>query len=435
MSVIKSTLNNFFYWSVLRELFFSFPHEYEYTKEGTIRRIERPICPRCEKSMIKNGSNTYTKKGLGTVKVGKWWCKKCGVTLEEDRTFWEDLKDEFFEVLVHMTEILKGHNVSYEGICDIFTMIYPRCKETIRIHFTKSIEKVKIAVNTDIFIIHYDEQHPKKARCQKFRLTLLDATTRIPIADELFDDKSPETIEKFLANYIDPEKPIFIITDFDSRYFGMFERFFTNGFHHQLCLLHLNKLIVKDFPKKRSFEMEYLKYRLLNIFYDRTKELLYLKRLIKKEKGMKEKAEYKQWKKKAWKRFRNHLNKWENQRRRRKETMKMRSYYGSVQVFNKLVDEYNDFPVYVQKRLNMISKHWENLTMFHNFKDAPATNNAIENYFSTSLKTHQKKQYTSDDGIKRQMKLSWMKRAGMLKYEGKTLLQIMTKFMPFRDAG
>ena len=113
----------------------------------------------------------------------------------------------------------------------------------------------------------------------------------------------------------------------------------------------------------------------------------------------------------------------------------MRSYNGSVQVFNKLVDEYDDFPDYVQKRIDMISKNWENLNTFRMIKDGPATNNAIENYYSTSLKTHQKRQYTSDEGIERQMKLSWMKRAGMLKYEGKTLLQIMIKFMPFRDPG
>ena len=435
MSIIESTLNNFSFALILQEVFYTFPHEYEFTKGGTIRRINRPICPRCGKSMVKNGFNPYTKKGLGTVKVGKWRCTKCEVSLEEDRTFWENLKDEFFEVLTHMTKILKDHNVSYEGISDLFALIYPRSRETIRVQFSKSIDEAKIPIDTDVFMIHYDEQHPRKGRCQEFRLTLLDAITKKPLADELFDDKSPETIEKFLAKHVDPDKPVFIITDFDPRYPGMFERFFTTVFHHQLCLLHLNKLIVKDFPKKGTFQLECLKYRLLNIFYDRTNELQYLRRLIKKDEKMKEKAGYKKWLKRAWKRFRDHIRKWENRRRRGKENLKMRVYNGSVQVFNKLIDDYDDFPDYVQKRLRMIKKHWKNLNTFRKFKNAPATNNAIENYFSTSLKTHQKKQYTSDEGIERQMKLSWMKRAGMLKYEGKTLLQIMVKFLPFRDFG
>jgi len=435
MSIIESTLNNFSFALILQEVFCAFPHDYEFTKGGTIRRINRPICPRCGKSMVKNGFNPYTKKGLGTVKVGKWYCTMCKVTLEEDRSFWENLKEEFFEVLTHMTKILKDHNVSYEGISDVFALVYPRSRETIRVQFSKSIDEAEIPIDTDVFIIHYDEQHPKKGRCQKFRLTLLDAITKKPTADELFDDKIPETIEKFLAKHVDPEKPVFIITDFDPRYPGMFERFFTTVFHHQLCLLHLNKLIVNDFPKKRTFKLEYLKYRLLNIFYDRTKELQYLRGLIQKEINVKEKAGYKQWLKRAWKRFRDHIHKWENRRRRGKENLKMRAYNGSVQVFNKLVDDYDDFPDYVQKRMRMIKKHWKNLNTFRKFKNAPATNNAIENYFSTSLKTHQKKQYTSDEGIERQMKLSWMKRAGMLKYEGETLLQIMVKFLPFKDFG
>ena len=435
MSVIETTLDNVYYAPMFQEMFLSFPYDYEFTWRGIIRRMQRPICPCCGKSMVKNGYNPYTKKGLGTIKVGKWCCTKCEVSIEEDRTFWENLKDEFFEVLTHMTKILKDHNVSYEGISDVFALIYPRSRETIRIQFTKSIDEAVIPIDTNVFIIHYDEQHPKKGRCQKFRLTLLDAITRKPTADELYDDKSPETIEKFLAKHVDPDKPVYIITDFDPRYPGVFERFFTSGFYHQLCLLHLDKLIVNDFPRKRTFQQEYLKYRLLNIFYDRTKELQYLTRLIRKEEKKKEKAGYKQWLKRAWRSFRAHIHKWENRRRRGKENLKMRPYNGSVQVFNKLVDEYDDFPDKVQKRLDMISKNWKNLMMFHNLKGVPATNNAIENYFSTSLKTHQKKQYTSDEGIERQMKLSWMKRAGMLKYEGKTLLQIMVRFLPFRDFG
>ena len=37
--------------------------------------------------------------------------------------------------------------------------------------------------------------------------------------------------------------------------------------------------------------------------------------------------------------------------------------------------------------------------MFHFVDGAPATNNAIENYYSTSLKTHRKKQFRTDMGM------------------------------------
>ena len=49
----------------------------------------------------------------------------------------------------------------------------------------------------DIRFVHYDEQHPKAGRNQKYRLTLLNSLTRQVIADELFDSKDAATIEDF----------------------------------------------------------------------------------------------------------------------------------------------------------------------------------------------------------------------------------------------
>ena len=115
--------------------------------------------------MVKNGFNRYTKKGLGTVKVGKWWCKKCNETLEEDRSFWEDLKGEFFEVMAHLTNILKDHKVSFQGISDVFALVYHRSRETVRLQFTKNIDEIEIPAETNFFVIHYDEQYPRKGRC------------------------------------------------------------------------------------------------------------------------------------------------------------------------------------------------------------------------------------------------------------------------------
>ncbi|AGF96992.1 Mobile element protein [Methanosarcina mazei Tuc01] len=41
--------------------------------------------------------------------------------------------------------------------------------------------------------------------------------------------------------------------------------------------MHLNKLIVSDFPKNTTIEQELLKYRLLNIFYNHFWKNFYLK--------------------------------------------------------------------------------------------------------------------------------------------------------------
>lgn len=69
--------------------------------------------------------------------------------------------------------------------------------------------------------------------------------------------------------------------------------------------------------------------------------------------------------------------------------------------------------------------------MFHLVEGAPATNNAIENYYSTSLKTHRKKQFRTDKGIINQLQLSSMKRAGMFNESKPTLLERFMAFIPF----
>ena len=95
------------------------------------------------------------------------------------------------------------------------------------------------------------------------------------------------------------------------------------------------------------------------------------------------------------------------------------------------MNEISSFDEQIQKRLKMIEKHWMNLTVFHYIPGAPATNNAIENYYSTSLKTHRKKQFRTDKGILNQIKLSSMKRAGMFNEPKQTLLELFRLFVPF----
>jgi hypothetical protein len=85
--------------------------------------------------------------------------------------------------------------------------------------------------------------------------------------------------------------------------------------------------------------------------------------------------------------------------------------------------------------LKRIELNWSRLTAFYFVDGAPATNNVIENYYSTSLKTHRKKQLRTDEGIENHMKLSAMKRAGMLDGCNQTLLEAFLKFMPFMKPG
>jgi len=99
-------------------------------------------------------------------------------------------------------------------------------------------------------IVHYGEQYPEHRRTQKYRPTLLDSVSSLPLADELYSKKDHETIENFLAGHLDPDKITFVITDLYPGYSGVLEDFFGENIVHQYCLLHLNKRIANVFPKK-----------------------------------------------------------------------------------------------------------------------------------------------------------------------------------------
>jgi len=46
-------------------------------------------------------------QGLGSVKIGRYLCPQCGKSLEEDLSFWEEFKAEFFgENLIHQLYLM-----------------------------------------------------------------------------------------------------------------------------------------------------------------------------------------------------------------------------------------------------------------------------------------------------------------------------------------
>lgn len=432
MVTIASNLNNFSALPNLQNIFKEFGNEFEYTENNIFRREIPPKCPECGNNMVHNGYNEYTKKRLGTIKIGKYLCKQCGKMLEEKRTAWEKIKTEFFDLLRLIYQQLRLNHVSYQGISDILGLIFPQSKDTIFRDFNHAMEDVEIPPLENVLIVHYDEQFPKEGRCQKFRLTILDAKTKRQLADELFDDKTPETIKKFLMSKFDTSKPIFIVTDFGTSYPKILKEVFGNNLIHQYCLLHLNKLIVGDFPKKTTISHELLKYRLLNIFYNREKEIEMLRQLeVEEREIIQNKEVYRSWIKKAKNDFYRFLHELELSRRRKKENLEINSLEKAESNFNELMNEISSFDEQVQKRLRMIKNHWMNLTVFHYVPGAPATNNALENYYSTSLKTHRKKQFRTDKGILNQIKLSSMKRAGMFNEPKSTLLELFRLFTPF----
>jgi hypothetical protein len=386
--------------------------------------------------MVHNGFNTRCKEHLGMVKVGRYLCPDCRKTVTEDSGFWDNLTCQFFDILTEICQLLRFHHVSYEGIESMLNFLIPRDKDTIQNMVRPAIERMKFFEVKDIQFVHYDEQHPRAGRNKKCRLTILDAVTKQVIADELFNSKDNETIKNFLKKHLDTNKPIFIVTDLYRGYAGIFEELFGNKATHQLCLLHLNKLIVCDFPKNTTIEQDLIKYKLLNIFYNRELEIEFLQCITDEEQVMKRgsKSDYKRWLREAKHQFRHFVHALELKRRRNNQNLEQRPYHDALNNFNQLLNRIDSFEIAVRKRLMKIKELWPNLTAFYFVDGAPATNNAIENYYSTSLKTHRKRQLKTR-GIEDQMRLSALKRAGMFGKPEKTLLEAFFMFIPFLDPG
>jgi len=413
-------------------IFNGLDNNFEITSDGVLRQKNAPPCPSCDTQMNHNGYNKYTKKNLGTIKIGKYLCPCCQEPVEEDKSVWEKIKTEFFNQLRKIYRLLRNNNVSYQAISEIMKLIFPQSKGTVFRGFIESMEEVEIPENGKAYIVHYDEQFPKKGRCQKFRLSLFDARTKNPIAEELFDDKNSETIKQFLISNLDTTEPIYIVTDFGTSYPKIFKEIFGDKLLHQYCLFHLNKLIGKDFPRKSTIAQVLLKYKLYNIFYNHEKEIELLSKLEAKERSIiQNKKVYKKWIKNAKNDFYRFVHELELARRRKKVNHEMHSLEKSKNIFDELLKDIKSFGEKIQTRLIMIKDHWKNLTMFHVLPGLPATNNPIENYYSTSLKTHRKKQLRTDEGILNQMKLSAMKRAKMFDEVTQTLLELFMRFTPF----
>ena len=436
MTEIQLSLLNFPHREILSTIFNDFSNDFEFTADGVFRKITPPLCPDCRFPMSHNGFNTYRKCHLGEVNIGCYLCGACGKSIEEDRTFWDNLKTGFFNILTEICLRLRHNHSSYELVEEIMSFIYPRDKDIVRIMVQSAIEELKVPAVQNIQLVHYDEQHPKAGRNQKYRLTLMDSVSRQIIADELFDSKDAATIEDFLRRNLDTQKQIFVVTDLYRGYSEIFKRVFGNKVTHQLCLLHLNKLIVNDFPRKPSIEQELIKYKLLNIFYNRELEIDYLSCLMDEEKVMLQKSdkEYKVWIKDAKHLFHEFVHNLELKRRREGKNLELRTYYNALKNFKNLLGKIDSFEAAVRRRLMKIRELWPKLTAFYLVDDAPATNNALENYYSTSLKTHRKKQL-EETGIKDQMKISALKRAGIFGRPQRTLLDAFFMFIPFIDTG
>ena len=136
MTIIATTFLNLPFANQILNAFNEYSNEYEFTANGVFRRINSPACPCCGNQMSHNGYNKYSILDLANIKFGKYLCKKCNKSLQENNTFWEKMKFEFSQIITGLYLVLRNHDVSFEGISEVMDYIIPQSKDTIsrRLH-------------------------------------------------------------------------------------------------------------------------------------------------------------------------------------------------------------------------------------------------------------------------------------------------------------
>ena len=163
MTIIATTFLNLPFANRIMNAFNEYSNEYEFTADGVFRRTNSPACPCCGKQMNHNGYNRYSILDLANIKLGRYICRNCNIFSQEKNTFWEKMNFEFNQIFTGLYQVLRNHDVSFEGVSEVMDYLIPQSRDTICRDFTDSVASVQLPEDSSIQIVHYDEQHPKAA--------------------------------------------------------------------------------------------------------------------------------------------------------------------------------------------------------------------------------------------------------------------------------
>lgn len=339
--------------------------------------------------------------------------------MQESRLFFMNLCNFVYSHISPLLLKMRWNKMSFRGIAECFEHIFPIEKDTIYSLINTMISSTPLTniEEKPIQIIAYDEQFVHTGGRKRIRIAILDITTGVPILETLKDSKTSEKIhEAFLQSGLDFAKPTIIVSDLDRSYPTIFKELFGENLHHQLCLFHLQQLICNEFKKNCSISDEYLKYQLLNIFFQHDEEISWLLPLVQEEKDVLislSKKEYSAWltiKKKEFRAFIRDIH-----GKDQKGNSNVRHFCDITDNLLDLLEKIESFPLNIQKRLKMMDENFIELTTFFESKLIPTTNNVVENYFFRTLSMGWKKRMRTDIGLMNHLKLQVMRISGMFR--------------------
>ena len=263
MITVGTTFSNYQSVGVFSSIFKNIPEDFIFD-DGVLYSKNPPKCPVCGETMVHNGSNTYTKKDVCTLKIGKYHCLHCNTNSQTSVAIFKKLVRFIQNHIIPLLVKMRYQKVSYRGIEDIMDCIFPMGKDTIFALIKSAIERSDLPKpeETETQIIGYDEQFPFVNGKPRVRITIFDIISGLPYIDTIDQSKSSETIKSiFRRSGISFTKPTIVITDLDKSYPTLLNELFGDNLLHQPCLFHLQQLICKEFSKICSIHDEILKYQ------------------------------------------------------------------------------------------------------------------------------------------------------------------------------
>jgi len=240
MISISTTLQNFGIIRPLTTFFDGLSNSYEYSETGVLRYSENPQCVDCGAKMNQNGYNIITKRHVGSIKVGKYLCPICNAVHHTEINFWNEQKRLIKEVMGELLMCLKNGGNSYRRMAQVSNFILPFKKSSLYTQFSDIVEITEFTpsiIQGKIAILNFDEEFLKISGKWRYRLTLLNYDTKVPIAEKVVKNLTNNTISDFIKTSFNPEpyEKIFVVTDLKPGYKEILESLFGDKLIHQYC--------------------------------------------------------------------------------------------------------------------------------------------------------------------------------------------------------
>ena len=462
MITIQPTLNNFRNFKAL-DLFGSTAR---ISKSGIIHS-KREHCEICGSPCQYNGSSNKGRHGLSRstksfLQKGQQYCSTCDRTIQVENEWLDNILESINQYLTSQI-ISLSENLSEEEIVKHFerTMSIKISKSTVH-NIIKNVNeelrnhKFEYEVTGDFYA--YDEQYISINGKRAYRLVIYDLKNDKIIYEKIHERFSKKILMQVLREVFGGAKPKGFVVDMRLEYPSAFESVFGKKIKVQFCIFHLNKLILKEYQDclkvgksvKWTLMHYYYLYTLFNIFYNREDELKILRSMIdnyssfkkkltsekinhyikkykinlKDESKLKEKVEEIE-QKRLIKKFRKILHDKKNERKRNKQTLKVRTIESAKEIFEKIFERKSIYPEKIRKRVVKIKEKFDYFTASNG---EVLTTNKLEGFFGATLKKFRKKCSRSFLSLTSLLKRKRARQEGIEFYKRFTIFEIAKMF-------